>query len=38
MSPFVNVKYDGVSSTMGGELTIDADRGTNQRLQRPDHD
>jgi hypothetical protein len=23
MSPFVNVKYDGVSSTMGGELTID---------------
>jgi len=24
MSPFVNVKYDGVSSTMGGELTVDA--------------
>ena len=23
MSPFVNVKYDGVSSTMGGELTVD---------------
>ena len=24
ISPFVNVKYDGVSSTMGGELTVDA--------------
>lgn len=24
ISPFVNVKYDGVSSTMSGELTIDA--------------
>jgi len=24
ISPFVNVEYDGVSSTMGGELTIDA--------------
>ena len=24
VSPFVNVKYDGVSSTMSGELTIDA--------------
>ncbi|MGB5624988.1 MAG: hypothetical protein WBM61_04595 [Woeseiaceae bacterium] len=23
ISPFVNVQYDGVSSTMGGELTID---------------
>ena len=23
ISPFVNVKYDGVSSTMGGELTMD---------------
>ena len=26
MSPFVNVKYDGVSSTMSGELTIDGIR------------
>lgn len=24
MSPFVNIKYDGVSSTMSGELTMDA--------------
>lgn len=26
MSPFVNIKYDGVSSTLGGELTIDGIR------------
>lgn len=28
MSPFVNIEYDGVSSTMTGELTIDGIRAT----------